>query len=446
MTVQTLFLELNEISFDFVCRYCDSGKLPNLHALIRAHGITNTTSESRYEDLEPWIQWVTAHTGLNLAEHGVFRLGDIVRHDLPQIWEMLEAEGLRVGAICPMNAKHRLRDPAFFVPDPWTQTKISGNPLLRELYRAVAQAVSDNAHGKVTPRTLLGLVAGMAHYARPAHYARYFSLALGSRRAPWRRAIFLDLLLADVFLAEVERAKPNFASLFLNAGAHIQHHYMFSSAAYRGDRSNPEWYATKAVDPVLEVYQCYDEIVGDVRRNFPNARLMLATGLKQEPHPELTYYWRLRDHAAFMRLLGVPFQAVQPLMSRDFVLTCRDRAEASSAAARLARVTSHDGVPLFEVNNRGMDLFVMLTYPHEVDERVEFMINGQSLGLLSKHVSLVALKNGQHHGTGSFLDTAVCAGEQASEIALRDLPTRIADSLGVRLRPVPPQQSLAAAS
>ena len=65
-----------------------------------------------YEHLEPWIQWVTAHTGLDFAEHGVFRLGDIVARDLPQIWEQLEEKGLRVGAICPMNAKHRLKDAA----------------------------------------------------------------------------------------------------------------------------------------------------------------------------------------------------------------------------------------------------------------------------------------------------------------------------------------------
>ena len=90
----------------------------------------------RIDEVEPWIQWVSAHTGLTLAEHGIFRLGDIVSHELPQIWEQLEESGLRVGAISPMNAKHRLHKPAFFVPDPWTQTGLTAGRTLRGLRAA----------------------------------------------------------------------------------------------------------------------------------------------------------------------------------------------------------------------------------------------------------------------------------------------------------------------
>jgi hypothetical protein len=71
MPQQLLFLELNEINFDYVATYCRRGLLPHLGRLIRDSGVARTVSEQRYEDLEPWIQWVTAHTGLRLADHGV---------------------------------------------------------------------------------------------------------------------------------------------------------------------------------------------------------------------------------------------------------------------------------------------------------------------------------------------------------------------------------------
>src|SRR5262245_32454049 len=135
--VALLLLEFNEISFERVAYYCGKGLLPHLSGLIAERGWSTTSSEHRYEHLEPWIQWVTAHTGLSFAEHGVFRLGDIVDRDLPQVWEQLEAKGLKVGAICPMNAKHRLRAPAFFVPDPWTRTKVTAPRLLRQLNGAI---------------------------------------------------------------------------------------------------------------------------------------------------------------------------------------------------------------------------------------------------------------------------------------------------------------------
>src|SRR5215471_6383383 len=91
-----ILLEFNEVNFDFVQRYIKEGHLKSIAALLTSSGLAETTSEVKYERLEPWIQWVSAHTGLSFEEHGVFRLGDIARHDLEQIWEKLEAEGIEV--------------------------------------------------------------------------------------------------------------------------------------------------------------------------------------------------------------------------------------------------------------------------------------------------------------------------------------------------------------
>src|SRR5690348_5978087 len=98
MGAQLLFLEFNEINLESVRYYADRRVLPNRHRLIENNGWATTTSEQQYQDIEPWIQWVSAHSGRSLEEHRVFRLGDIVQHELPQIWESLEARGLRVGA------------------------------------------------------------------------------------------------------------------------------------------------------------------------------------------------------------------------------------------------------------------------------------------------------------------------------------------------------------
>jgi hypothetical protein len=223
----------------------------------------------------------------------------------------------------------------------------------------------------------------------------------------------------------VRRTRPNFASLFLNAGAHIQHHYMFSSSAYRGRLRNPAWYLPDGVDPVLEVYQLYDHIVADVIAAFPSTRVMIATGLHQEPHEELTYYWRLLDHAGFLRKIGIEFAAVEPRMSRDFLVTFRDAASASAGCARLASAVAADGVPLFEVDNRGTDAFVMLTYPHDVDERMTFRIGDRQFAGLRDDVAFVAVKNGHHHGTGYFLDTGERQSPDRPVFPLAALPQRI---------------------
>ncbi|MGH8175538.1 MAG: hypothetical protein ACREV5_04675 [Steroidobacter sp.] len=429
MSKQLLLLELNEVNFESVAYYGSRGKLPELQQLIERHGWHTTTSEQRYEYIEPWIQWVTAHTGLTLAEHGVLRLGDIVTKDLPQIWEMLEARGLKVGAVSPMNAKHRLRRPAFFVPDPWTPTEVTGPKILKSLHRAVAQAVNDNAQARLSVASLGALVSGMMRYARITNYSKYASLALGSASAPWRRALLLDLLLADVFVNQVDATQPHFASLFLNGGAHVQHHYMYSSESYRGPHRNPQWYAPRGADPVLEAYELYDRIYGTLRRRFPAARIMVATGLHQDPHGESTYYWRLKKHAEFLKKIGVEFVGVAPRMSRDFLVRCADRASAARACDRLRLATAYDGAPLFDVDNRGDDLFVMLIYPREIGDDFVFRVGSDEYSDLHRDVAFVALKNGEHNGTGYFLDTGAPKDSLPTEFPLSEIPERVMNAL-----------------
>lgn len=432
MKQQLLLLELNEVNFDYIRRYCDRGLLPKFAALLDRHPLVRTRSEERPEALEPWIQWVTAHTGLSLADHGVFRLGDIVARDWPQIWEVLEQQGLKVGAVSPMNAKHRLRDPAFFVPDPWTKTSLTGPRLLQELHAAIAQAVNDNAQAKVTLGSAARLLLGLAAYARPKHYAHYVAYAASAKQKPWRKAIFLDQLLADVFVRETNRTRPEYASLFLNAAAHIQHHYMFCSASYEGAQKNPSWYAPGDVDPVLEVYASYDRIVGDVMSSFPHARLMLATGLHQVPHPELTYYWRIKDHAAFLRELGIPFVHCEPRMSRDFLVACSDPAAAARCAEVLTQAVAGDGSAMFEVDNRGTDVFASLGYSRDIGPDFVFHVGQKRYTGLQQKVAFVALKNGEHDGIGYFLDTAAAAGSRSNDIALSELPSIIARTFGLQ--------------
>lgn len=431
--MSVLLLELNEINFEQILRYADKGKLRTLAGLIDRHGLCRTTSEQRYEELEPWIQWVTAHTGLTLAEHGIYRLGDVNQRSLDQIWEVLEHQGVKVGAISPMNASNRCTDPAFFMPDPWTTTKISGDRL-RRLYPPVAAAVNNNADAKLTPAMALKLLAGLVGNARARNYVGYMADVTGTARGrSWRKAMLLDRLLADVFVSEVKATRPGFASLFLNAGAHIQHHYLFNSSTYDGNLRNPDWYVSADADPVFDVYALYDDIVAQVIQAFPDHRIMLATGLHQDPHGKLTLYWRLRDHADFLARSGVAHARVEPRMSRDFVIFCDDEAQALASERQLATLVSPGGKPLFAVDNRGDSLFVELIWSEDIDADFVYLRNGQPIRGLRDDVAFVAIKNGEHNGTGYFVDTGRSAGD-AEQFALTELPARIADACHVTWR------------
>ena len=72
--MKLILLELNEINFDFVKEYIASGeKLLGFKKLLDGNFI-HTISEEKYEHLEPWIQWVSVHTGKKYTDHKIFRL------------------------------------------------------------------------------------------------------------------------------------------------------------------------------------------------------------------------------------------------------------------------------------------------------------------------------------------------------------------------------------
>jgi hypothetical protein len=398
-----ILIELNEINFDVVEKYIatDAGRFPALAKLLTGARV-RTTSEQNYEQLEPWIQWPSVHTGCTFAEHGIFRLGDVVGKKVPQIFEQLEHAGCEVGAISAMNAENRLTNPAYFVPDPWTQTPSDGSWWSRALTEAVSQAVNDNAQAKITPKSALQLALALVRFARPRHYLRYLQLVLASREKSWLKPLVLDLLLHDVHWSFFNAKQPNFSTLFLNAGAHIQHHYFFNAEPLRAgvDKKNPQWYIKPSDDPVADVLALYDLIVGEYFSRT-DTEVIIATGLSQKPYDRLKFYYRLNAHADFLRSLGIEFASVYPRMTRDFLIEFENPQQAQTAQDVLAnvRVVGVD-VPLFgEIDNRGNSLFVTLTYPQEITAETQYQVVKRIFPLLPV-VSFVAIKNGMHQNEG----------------------------------------------
>lgn len=408
-----ILLSLNELNFDYINYYISKGFLPNFKLILNKYGYQKTYSEKDYHLLEPWIQWVSIHTGKSYNEHQIFRLGDIEHAPgLKQLWEIIEQKGYSVGAIAPFNAANNTKKSGFFVPDPWTQTKASGEPTLEKLSVAISSAVNNNASNKLTAKTFLHLLKGMYKYVKLSEYPKYISLLANIKKRA-SKALILDNILADVFINCFKNEKPDFSSLFLNGGAHIQHHYMFNSIAYQGLQKNPDWYCPREEDPLLDTLVSYDKILERLLQL--EARLIIATGLHQEAHNEKTFYWRLKDHVNFLKLIGInAFQNVIPRMSRDFLIECNSEDDALIIQSNLERIyADEDELKIFEIDNRGKSLFIELIYPNEIKRGFKIKkYNSPPMPLdFYDYVSFVAIKNGKHDGIGYFIDT----GEQIKD-------------------------------
>ena len=142
-----ILISLNELNFELIGKYIEKYNLKNLKHIVQ--NLSYTKSEKEYKLLEPWIQWYSAYTGLEAKEHGIFRLGDGANSNSISIFKLLSENGIKVGAISPMNIKNDLKHPDYFIPDPWTATTSSNNFWNRLVHKCISQLVKDNARKKI---------------------------------------------------------------------------------------------------------------------------------------------------------------------------------------------------------------------------------------------------------------------------------------------------------
>ncbi|TAE65338.1 MAG: hypothetical protein EAY68_06660, partial [Bacteroidetes bacterium] len=164
-------------------------------------------------------------------------------------------------------------------------------------------------------------------------------------------------------------------------------------------------------DPVLDILLSYDKILK--RLLALNCRLFIATGLHQNPHEHLTYYWRLKNHSDFLALIGidVAFKAI-PRMSRDFLVEAGTATDAQLIDQALSGIHLN-GKKFFEVDNRGLSLFIELIYDDNIVETDYLEVSGKKIKVVD-FVAFVAIKNGEHNGVGYFIDTASKKSESQS--------------------------------
>lgn len=397
--MRLILVELNEINFDFVKKYIDSGEnLPGFQKIIG--NLNTTSSEKDYKNLEPWIQWASLHLGKKFEEHGIFRLGDITKSSDQQIFEKIENAGYKVGAVSPMNTRNELNKPAYFIPDPWTQTKSDGSFLNKGLSEAISQAVNDNSSSKITFRSLIFLFFGFLRHVNFFKKIKLTLFAFSALKKPWRKALFLDMFLHEIHMSLFKKNKPDFSTVFFNAGAHIQHHYFFNSKFFDDStHRNPNWYINNKIDPFKEMIICYDKILQELL-NIDNTEIIVATGLSQAPYKKVKFYYRLVNHKNFLSKCNIEFKDVFPRMTRDFLLTFENEKLANIAQKKLEAIKVNNDERLFGlIDNRGSELFITLTYPNEIKDSTYVSIGKRKINLKEETV-FVAIKNGMHSEKG----------------------------------------------
>jgi hypothetical protein len=409
-----ILLEFNELVPHLVERFIDEGALPNFKRLRDASEtfITHTNEEL----LEPWIQWVTVHTGVPLAEHGIKDLDEAEKVTHNTFWDGLAEENVLL--ISPMNVKFRGRNQSLFMPDPWAASQ-PPSAELEPFYNFIRAAV--NSHARTDRLDLkAGARAGqflLAHGLRAntmaAALCQLIVEKFGRRDAKWRRATILDRLLWDVF-AHFWRGprQPRVGIFFSNATAHYQHkywsHYDPSLFALKPNAEELETYH----DAIRFGYQAHDRLIGKaLALAGTDTAIALCTALSQQPMLDYEvrggkHMFLIKDFAALQTALGIGTAArAEALMAEESWLHFPTEADGADGYRKIRCARTGDGRALFKVRGFDGKSFVIgcAVFTSEVDEHASIINEaGASMPFHQYFLQMETVTTAKHHPDGLF--------------------------------------------
>ena len=118
-------IELNEFNEGLLEIASKDLKLNNIKKFL-AMNCSETISQNEKEHfgLDPWVQWVSIHTGFPHNIHKIDHLADVKKLNYPQIWETIGEKGFSSGIWGAMNSsRNNAKGCCFFLPDPWTYSE-----------------------------------------------------------------------------------------------------------------------------------------------------------------------------------------------------------------------------------------------------------------------------------------------------------------------------------
>ncbi len=404
---RVLFIELNEFNYELLDTASRHLNLKHIQKIL-ALNATQTHTDDLYESdyLEPWVQWVSLHTGSSSQEHKIKHLGDVPHLDNEQIWEKLSKEGVTSGIWGAMNAsKAQAENCLFFLPDPWTASEGAYpselEPLL-DLLRYSTKNYLNASHLKLIQkigRFLLFLTKAGALNSFRKEIPNLVKHIKKFKGESFAYISLFDYLSTLLFLKMKQKYNPHFSSIFLNSLAHMQHHH-WKCEDYK---SSPRFkYALEYLD------RAFKAILDHLQ---PEDTLIIANALSQkntnQDKPWILY--RQKDQQLFLQEVGLTFSKVESHMTHDAHLFFKD-AEACQKAEKVLKEATIEGSPLFDVESYKEDplkLFYKILFTDKVSKEAQITVDGKNHYFFDLFQSIIE-RTGKHVQTGLMLSNQDC--------------------------------------
>ena len=292
---KVLLLEFNEINWAVIDQLiADRGArfLPNF-VRLRAQGAWALQSAvERPPLLDPWITWVTLHTGVSPAVHGA----SVLEQDAESIlakrtWQYVAEAGGSVGVFGSISAYPPAPLRGFMVPGPFAPSDDTFPTSLQPV-QAINRRYTQ-AHNKTSraPSAGEGMRLGaklMRLGLRPSTCMRVAAQLVRERISPharWRRVSLQPLLNFDFFAKLYRDERPDFATWHSNHAAHYMHHYWRAWDDSKFATKSPPGERKRYGEAIPFGYQVCDELLGRAFDLIDDQTvLVVASSMGQQPY------------------------------------------------------------------------------------------------------------------------------------------------------------------
>lgn len=397
-----ILLELNEFNPGLLKQYADKFDLDHIHLMLDfQHTCTHTNDQEERYGLDPWVQWVSIHTGQDSQVHGIKHLGDI--DQLPettlQLWDSLYKQyGMRFSVWGAMNASYLKSDGCDnFFPDPWTFT-VAPYPGNLSGLMAFPRFYAKNYLDLKQIEFLTSLVRTTGFFLHYKNWSLIPKMISKSLKAAIQigvntNALFsvFDTLNTELF---IRRAKDSdFKVLFLNSIAHLQHH------CWNNEEDNRN---------ISFCLQNLNSILGTIFKHFPDEPIIITNAFRQiQSYENREFLYRQKSPERFLKQLDINFTRIEQLMTNDSHVFFDNINDMTTAYKILSSVTVANQEAMYiEKDEQNLKLFMQFKLWNNFPEGSVMRANNKTYRLYD-HFEKVVRRTGTHISTGDIYSQGI---------------------------------------
>jgi hypothetical protein len=365
---KVLLVEFNEITWTVADRFIAEGKMPNL-ARLRSDGTTAAPEAlERHPLLDPWVSWVTVHTGVDCTTHGAMVLEqDVSTIRAKRTWDYALEAGKSVGIWGSISAYPPRPVPGFMVPGPFAPGPETYPPFL-EPVQALNRKYTQVHHKNQEPDTVLSmakkgveLLRGGLSLETCSRIVQQLALEKVRPYMHWKRVTLQPYLNFDFFSELYSKMRPDFATWHSNHAAHFQHHYWraWDDTGFPARATDEE--KKKYGGAMEHGYRVVDDLLGRfMSLADDDTVLVVASALGQKPYthdlyPEGKICLKFKDVRQVLDLVGAKGVGdVVPVMDPQWNVRISDPTERARVrdallAVRRENAPTPDAITVDEV-------------------------------------------------------------------------------------------------